>query len=922
MKLRTRLLLGFASIICLIAVFSLIVNNMMSAIRDNMVLIAEDRYAKVSLANDVRRDVLDISRALNGMFLFTDRRSLLSSIEDNRRSASANLAELKTYNDHATGTRLLSRVDSSLTGYSVELQTVLDMLRQERIEDAKVHILNILDLYSEHLTAAIDEYNTYQEQAMEQAVEEANRTFHTIQTILWGSAAVVLILSILTALNVIRSIIARIRLISGVMESLNVEGTSDLPRIDTGIQDEINEIALSYNRMADELEERNQRELQYTMALQDQNWLKTSVAQITNLYHGQRDLATVARRVLSHAAPLVGAAYGAFYYRDEPHGGGSVLRCLSTFADGAEAVLNRSFRLGEGLVGQCALEGKMMELEPPAGYIRIASGLGETEPCRLLLLPVPYDHKATAVIELAFFGKLTSVQRSFLEEIRTGSLGVALHNIANHMRIQQLLQESQQYAEELQSQSEEMHQQQEELRSLNERLEEQFHSSEQKGMELEQIRLELEAKARELQASSEYKSEFLANMSHELRTPLNSLLILSQMLADNQENNLTPKQVEYIHTIMLSGNELLALINDILDLSKIEAGQMDFYEEEINLREIADDLLRQFQAIAQRKQLSFHIDFDPELEGVLLATDQQRLQQIIRNLLSNAFKFTSQGGVTLAIRSAAMNGAPGIVFSVKDTGIGIPLDKQREIFEAFNQVDGSISRKYGGTGLGLSISRHLAALLGGEIGMESEVGKGSDFRLWVPMHCERQAAIAEAAPAAEAGSLATGAIHTTEEAGLEEAGASKPSGDDGLGESAEYSSDSWPRASKGKILIVDDDIRNVYALSTALTEHRYQVVFAENGKLALAKLAEHPDVDLVLMDIMMPEMSGYEAIRAIRKLPGHRSLPIVALTAKAMKNDRELCLEAGADDYISKPVKLDKLLSLVSVWLHGRKSVE
>jgi len=419
----------------------------------------------------------------------------------------------------------------------------------------------------------------------------------------------------------------------------------------------------------------------------------------------------------------------------------------------------------------------------------------------------------------------------------------------------------------------------------------------QKTVELEKVKLSLEEQARQLSLSSQYKSNFLSNMSHELRTPLNSLLVLAQILAENSAGNLTAKQVEYAETIISSGMDLLNLINDIMDLSKVESGKMEVYPAEVKLKDIEDYVKRNYLPVAQTRALEFSIQLDNDLPDVIY-TDEQRLLQILKNLLSNAFKFTEKGSVLLHIKNASMGTTrtrtPMLAFSVIDTGIGIPEEKHNTIFEEFQQADGTTNRKYGGTGLGLSISKKIAELLGGFISLESQEGKGSTFTLYLPLNIAGDATKDEAVSEVAVG--------------LEE-----PSGDDVNQPEIEQNQDLLEGR---KILIVDDDMRNVFALSAILENHKVDVLFAENGKEGIKTLQENPDIDLVLMDIMLPKMDGYETMQYIRQIPKYQTLPIIALTAKAMKYDREKCINAGASDYISKPVNLKKLLSLIKVWLY------
>ncbi|GJP77176.1 hypothetical protein CLOP_g7605, partial [Closterium sp. NIES-67] len=396
-------------------------------------------------------------------------------------------------------------------------------------------------------------------------------------------------------------------------------------------------------------------------------------------------------------------------------------------------------------------------------------------------------------------------------------------------------------------------------------LAEQRDAMDRKNIELNQAQLELEDRAEELQRSSKYKSEFLANMSHELRTPLNSSLILAKLLAENPQENLSAEQVKFAESIYSAGNDLLNLINDILDISKVEAGKLEVRPENSSVARLVDGLRGMFEPLASDRKLGFQVEVQ-EGAPAMLFTDRQRLEQILKNLLSNAIKFTEQGQVSLSVSGAAEG---GIVFTVRDSGIGIAPDQQESIFEAFRQADGTTNRRYGGTGLGLSISRDLATLLGGSIHVTSEPGKGSVFTLTLPEQYKM--------------------LKTAR---------------------------SRDKVFEGrKILLVDDDVRNIFALTSALEHKGAVVVIGRNGREAIDRLNEVEDIDLVLMDVMMPEMDGYEATALIRQDPRWKKLPIIAVTAKAMKDDQERCLAAGSNDYLAKPIDLDRLFSLIRVWL-------
>jgi signal transduction histidine kinase/CheY-like chemotaxis protein/HAMP domain-containing protein len=665
----------------------------------------------------------------------------------------------------------------------------------------------------------------------------------------------------------------------------------------------------------------------------EQDWLKTHLARFTRMLQGHRDLVTVSRLILSELTPLVNAQQAAFYVADH-RSGDSTLELLAGYAQRHSKSLPRKIAFGEGLVGQCAFEKKRIVLpNAPSDYIRISSSLGSGAPVNIVILPVLFEGQVKAVIELASFSRFSEIHQTFLDQL-TESIGVVLHTIAANMQTEYLLHQSQSLTAELQAQQEELKKtndrlesqalnlqksesllksKQDELRAANEQLQEkarqlsdQMRQVEYKNREIEQARAALEEKAEQLSLSSRYKSEFLANMSHELRTPLNSLLILARLLADNVGGNLTPKQVEFARTIHSSGAELLALINDILDLAKIESGTVTLNIAQERFVEVTDYVERTFRQVASDKELEFSVEVGEDL-APSIETDGKRLQQIVTNLLSNAFKFTSRGGVSMRIAAATSGWSDGhavldeagdvVSFAVRDTGIGIPPAKQRLIFEAFQQADGTTSREFGGTGLGLSISRELARLLGGEIRVESAPGEGSTFTLYLPL---RYQATAEAAPAQP------GSAREAAEAG-EPAQAEAPH------------PPATPRAPReplepgglagAKVLVVDDDIRNVFALTSALETHGMKVTHADSGKEAIELLKSSRDVDVVLMDVMMPGLDGLDTMRIVRQLDGYANLPIIAVTAKAMVGDREKCIEAGATDYVAKPVNMDLLIA-------------
>ncbi|WP_433573218.1 HAMP domain-containing protein [Streptomyces sp. CA-251247] len=853
------------------------------------------------------------------------------------------------------------------------------------------------------------------------------------------------------------------RQVRAIAEVTSAVAEGDLTRsITVDASGEVAELKDNINSMVGSLRET-------TRANQEQDWLKTNLARISGLMQGHRDLAVVAENIMDELTPLVNAQYGAFYLAVDGRQG-TELTLVSAYGRPTGSFEVTRFALGESLVGQAARSRRVIAADGvPGDYVTLSSGLGRTAPGSLIVLPILVEEQVLGVIELASFTAFTALHRDFLERLMA-TVGVNVSTIVANARTDELLGESQRLTGELQARSEELQVQQEELQRSNAELEEkaallveQNRDIEAKNLEIEQARGELETRAQQLSLTSKYKSEFLANMSHELRTPLNSLLILAQLLSQNPTRNLTPKQVEYAGIIHSAGSDLLQLINDILDLSKVEAGKMDINPERVSLRRLLEYVEATFRPLTTQKSLNFTITTAPGAPADLL-TDDSRLRQVLRNLLSNAVKFTERGSVELRIEPAADSelpralprGGPVVAFRVRDTGIGIAEQQLEAIFGAFQQADGTTSRKYGGTGLGLSISREIAYLLGGAVTAESTPGQGSTFTLYLPVthtefkdgalprqigaeaHGEKavepgartariaieppprrrrllvieerprglmslvtESVVAEFSGGREladpratvdvigtvgaqeaAAALAAEACHcvvldldmpdgeafrfleamdgdaalrnvpvlahnnrrlgAAQERTLQTRAESRPlellSSLDELRErialylSADQPGDVLPlmrieeaaptsphdtdaTLAGRTVLVVDDDARNLYALSGILELHGIQVLHAENGRKGIDTLAEHPGIDLILMDVMMPEMDGYAATAEIRRMPAHSSLPIIAVTAKAMPGDREKCLAAGASDYVTKPLDANDLIACVRRWV-------
>jgi HAMP domain-containing protein/signal transduction histidine kinase/DNA-binding response OmpR family regulator len=637
----------------------------------------------------------------------------------------------------------------------------------------------------------------------------------------------------------------------------------------------------------------------------EQDWLKTNLARLTGMLQGQRDLTTVGRMLLSELAPLVSAQQGVIYQMETE--GTPGLRLLSSFADDGHGGHPQKLRLGEGLIGQCAVEKQSMLItELPEHTVPIRSGLFEAVPRNVIVLPVLFEDQVKAVIELASLGAFTASHQAFLEQL-TASIGIVLNSIEATMQTEALLQQSQQLAAELQSQQTELQQTNEQLAQKAQQLAEQNVEVERKNQEIEQARRALEEKAAELALTSKYKSEFLANMSHELRTPLNSILILGQQLGENPEGNLSPKQVEFARTIHGAGTDLLNLISDILDLSKIESGTVTVEAEEIVFSNLLEVIARPFRHEAENRKLAFEVTLDAQLSRTIF-TDSKRLQQVLKNLLSNAFKFTEQGGVRLNVSAAAkgwstdhpvLKGAASVVaFEVSDTGIGIPHEKQRIIFEAFQQADAGTSRKYGGTGLGLAISRELASLLGGEIQLRSTPGAGSTFTLYLPQ--------TYVGPGVSA-TTAEGKDLTPEQRALTLTSV-RPS-DRPVEVIPDDRKDLQPGDSV--LLIVEDDPHYARILCDLSRDKGFKVLVAMRGADALA-LAQQYQPTAVSLDVFLPDMLGWTVLSHLKQNPATRHIPVQMVT---LDEDRQHGLARGAFAFVTKPTTTEGLESAISrIW--------
>ncbi len=640
-----------------------------------------------------------------------------------------------------------------------------------------------------------------------------------------------------------------------------------------------------------------------TRTNKEQDWLKTNLAKFSAMMQGQRSIESLAQLIMSELTPSVSSQLGTFFVVDT-EGERPVLKLVSSYGYTRRKTVANRYAFGEGLVGQAALEKKPILLtRVPSDYVPIASSLGEAPAPNILVLPILFEGNVRAVVELGSFEPFNPIHLTFLDQLAM-SIGAVFNMISASRRTEELLEELKRSNTELEKRSSQLEDKASELEVRN--------------RELAEASTNLEEKAKQLALVSKYNSEFLANMSHELRTPLNSVMLLSGLLAENAEKNLTPEQIEWAQTVQSSGRDLISLINQILDLSKIEAGRMEIEKRRVPLGEIRAYVEKYFAPLARQKNLKFDIFIAPEAPPTI-TTDPLRLQQIIKNLLSNAVKFTEVGSVQMQItlerdvrqfQNPALRCAQAALsFAISDTGIGIQPDKRQIIFEAFQQADTSTSRVYGGTGLGLTISRELAGLVGGEIRLRSTPGVGSTFTLYLPISPEDR----------EPYVPSDGAFTRDEERGgyeREHTIAAAPGEKILLDASQEPPNpSSEPILAGKKFLVVDDDVRNLFAVTNFLEKRGVKVIPAADAREAFGLLEKYPDVAIVLMDVMMPEMDGFEATRLLRGDPRYAALPIVALTAKAMPGDKEKALEAGCDDFVAKPVERDQLLSVLRRWL-------
>jgi two-component system, chemotaxis family, sensor kinase CheA len=1078
MKIKTRFLLGLSSKPILILL--LLGIGLFQASSLNKLNVSTQKNVELSLlAEDIQREIKDEAISLRNIVIFQDEESVqreINFLQMKSDSVYENIAILDSKIYTLEQKKLVDDLKTTNRNFNLYVEEVKTLVSEGEKESA-IELINKNGhaIHTEFLNVITDISNHFQSN-LKSSFDGTTKDFQRNIMLTTFISLISVLLSAGIVIHTVWTFASRLRTVSGIMTNV-ANGREDLStRIEIKANDEIDDVANSFNQMSLSLEEQRLRE-------QSMTWTKSNIAEITTSLSGIHNLKSLSRTLISKVVPLMEASHAVIYVKDiHDNSTEPLFKMVASYAHMEKKDEPYTFSLGEGLIGQAALENSPIILtDIPSDYMRIKSGLVEAAPINVYVLPISFEDNVIAVLEMASFKPFSTTQQSFIEELVSG-VGVILESVIGRIMLANLLEESQMLMEEIQAQSEELQSQQEELRVTNEELEAQAYDlrrSEEKlqvqqeeleqshielkekaksleeqnkrfeetNKEVENARVKLEEKAKQLTRTSKYKSEFLANMSHELRTPLNSLLILSKLLADNKGGNLSEKQVEYSKTIYSSGKDLLSLINDILDLEKIESGKTEIYPTHVKINKLISIMENRFKHVAVEKSLSFTINLKDGIPSTIFS-DEKRILQVLENLLSNAFKFTHKGGVTLEIESfAKQNHLGDISFTIKDTGIGIPKEKQELIFQAFQQADGTTSRKYGGTGLGLSICREIATLLGGQISVASEEGKGSTFVFWVGEYKQEEsipeltayldevAATKEimdeeqseietpiAVPVEKDITYQSGkikrllivdddriqrnslmelvgemdiiikAVSTGKEA-IEELkvsqfdimildlGLTDTNGFDVLKKvksdnvndhitvlvytgrdltskeelelnkyahtiivKNEHSIERLKNelelclnsnigkpegitqvgANLGlegkKVLLVDDDVRNVYALSNFLELYGMNITFAENGQECLDILEKTPDFDLILMDIMMPEMDGYETIRKLREMPEF-NIPIIALTAKAMKEDREKCMAVGASDYIVKPFNPDQLLSLIRVWVYSQEGV-
>ncbi|MTH54784.1 response regulator [Bacillus mangrovi] len=877
--IRNKILFGYAVIIVCLVASILLISSQISQMQKQRNYIINHDLQVFNLTGQVENALLEMQTSQRG-FALTGNADYSAAYKLSKSKLEDDYSELnELISDNRSQQDRLQEIKVSIDNWTDNTSEPLLRLK-ENGRDGDIEAFYARNPDTADIQSVRDKFNAFRNTELsltKQRAQSLDSQNQNLRFTMYGLMLLTIVLAGAIGLAISKSIVSTVQEVIRNIRAMTSGGTLSR-RLNVRTNDEIKELAMATNSLLDVME--------------DRSWVQTGINEVNTQNQGLSSMEPLGDTFLKNLASLTGSAMGVFYVKD-----GDRFVKRAGFAAGKDAA--ESFLPGEGIAGQAAADQKIVCINSGTDLQLITSSLGNINPKGLLAAPIIYKKNTIALIELFSIHEYEPKHIELLEAL-SESMGLTINSVLGQMEIKRLLAESQAMteelqtqSEELQTQSEELQMQSEELQMINEQLESRSEDAEDKSKELEQAKEELEAQAKQLIASSKYKSEFLANMSHELRTPLNSILILSEMLAENTGRKLASEEKEFAEIIHSSGQDLLNLIDEILDLSKVESGKLEVHFSEVNTDGIPEYIERNFSHVASQKGLYLKMEKSPHVPD-LVYTDEKRLNQIIKNLLSNAIKFTSEGGITVKLDRSPED---MVTLTVIDTGIGIPKDKHELIFEAFQQGDGATVRKYGGTGLGLSICRELAKLLGGGIALESQEGKGSTFTLTFPVNPdlselpEEQRVQYEAAAAAEVTAV------------KEELAANMAEGE--------------MQSFKGKnVLIVDDDHRNIFVLETALKNEGMNVTSAENGRQCLDILAKAQQTpDIILMDIMMPIMDGYETMKAIRQERLMTDVPIIALTAKAMKNDREKCIEAGASDYISKPLKIEQLLSAMRVWL-------
>lgn len=901
LKIRSKIALGYMMILLMLGLFLVIVSSRITSLEKETVFLSDHDIEVHELTYRIEKNVLDMETGQRG-YVLTGDEAYLEPYNDGMVEWRVNAAKLNNLIiDNPNQVRNLNTITENIEKWiEVAGQHVVELKKNGHSAAVSAFFRNdagksVIDTIRSQSDYFRDIERTLTNTRIS-SLKDSNHKLLITMYILWGLVVLLaLLITYLISASIVGPLHSVIQAINGI-----ASGGNRSERIQVRTRDEVYELGAATNGLLD--------------SVRLEQWMSEQLTAMSIAIQEPTDMPSLCKVFVNRLSVMLEMQYAAIFVinRDE------VFERIYSYAgtgNSAESSGPEVIEPGEGLIGQCALDQRLnIVKELPEDYISIGSGLGRAAPKFAVIAPIVFESKTVAVLELAALTHWAPHHFKLLKEL-LAMMGVTVNSVRTRMEIQRLLQDSQIINEELQVQSEELQSQSEEMQMQTEELQSQTRELIAVNKELENQKavaenaaIELERYNEQLEQSSRYKTEFLANMSHELRTPLNSMLILSQLLMENRNQTLTEEEQGYASVIYNSGSDLLSMINDILDLSKVEAGKMQVEMDAVNLTELPALLKGYFGKVAEAQNIAFSISLGKEVPD-LFFTDEMRLHQILRNLLSNAFKFTEQGLVSVEIRklgsytdhSVKMQG-PVLAFAVRDTGIGISAANRELIFEAFHQADGTTARKFGGTGLGLSISLQLARLLGGHIALESEEGRGSTFTLYLPCREEYQEEEEPAPQLLSAGEPA-GSEPEEEQTGSRDTLFTK-----------EYA-----KLHGRTVLIVDDDMRNIYALQQGLAPYGMNILTAQTGYECLQMVREQPDLDIVLLDIMMPNLDGYDTLSIIREELRLTDLPIIAVSAKTMKEDRERCLSAGATDFISKPVLLQDVITRMCRWMPERR---